>query len=60
VSGIQTVELLIVDKVQLGKSVIAQVKLLDQYGHGVPQEQLKYLQVTLTASNRQVSSLIIN
>jgi hypothetical protein len=54
------VELLIVDKVQLGKSVIAQVKLLDQYGHGVPQEQLKYLQVTLTASNRQVSSLTIN
>lgn len=50
-SGIQTVELLLVDKVQLAKSVVAQVRLLDQQGQGIPDEQLKFLQVTLLASS---------
>ena len=54
VSGVQSVELLVVDKVQLGKSVVAQVKLLDQQAHGIPPDQLKYLQVSLVASNRQI------
>ena len=57
VSGVQSVELLVVDKVQLGRSVVAQVKLLDQQGHGIPPDQLKYLQVSLAASNRQIVKL---
>jgi hypothetical protein len=57
VIGIQTVELLIADKVQLGKSVVAQVRFVDQLGHGVPQEQLKYLQVQLRPSTKQIVKL---
>lgn len=57
VSGIQTVELLMVDKVQLGKSVVAEVKILDQQGHGIPDEQLKFLHVTLSASNQPIVKL---
>jgi hypothetical protein len=57
VTGIQTVELLIADKVQLGKSVVAQVRFVDQLGHGVPLEQLKYLQVQLRPSTKQIVKL---
>ena len=57
VSGIQTVELLLVDKVQLGKSVVAQVRLVDQQGHGVPQEQLKFLDVKLVPASKPIVKL---
>jgi hypothetical protein len=52
VSGVQTVELLVVDKVQLGRSVVAQVRLLDQLGRVVPAEQLKFVQVRIFARKR--------
>ena len=45
------------DKVQLGKNVVAQVRLLDQQGRNVPQEQLKYLQVQLVSSTKQIVKL---
>ena len=57
VVGIKSVELLMLDKVQLGKNVVAQVRLLDQQGRNVPQEQLKYLQVQLVSSTKQIVKL---
>ena len=59
VIGIHKVELKVIDKVQLGTQVVAQVQLWDQFGESISLENIKknHLEITVSPTNKEIASI---